>query len=176
MAKPWELRLCFDGCLLLGSSEEDIGASAFSANENVLFRIYWGINNVMLRRQLIISYVSIILLSKQISRSNTFPCILSVHPALNFTFQAFFHIFSHFKQILHYVCSYCFFVLVLILILLIFLFVFLFLISHFLILFLILFRVNWRDPWSIKIKQRHWLVILQWDPWLVYIYQTTSVS
>ena len=37
-------------------------------------------------------------------------------------------------------------------------------------------RVSWRDPWSVQIKQRHWLVILQWDPWLVYINQTTSVT
>ena len=36
-------------------------------------------------------------------------------------------------------------------------------------------RVSWRDPWSIQIKQRHWLVILQWDPWLVYINETTFI-
>ena len=37
-------------------------------------------------------------------------------------------------------------------------------------------RVGWRDPWSIEIKQRHWLVTLQWDPWFAYINQTTSVT
>ena len=36
-------------------------------------------------------------------------------------------------------------------------------------------RVSWRDPWSIQIKQRHWLVIFQWDPWLVYINETTFI-
>ena len=37
-------------------------------------------------------------------------------------------------------------------------------------------RVNWRGPWSIQIKQGHWLVILQWDPSLVYRNQTTLVT
>ena len=37
-------------------------------------------------------------------------------------------------------------------------------------------RVSWRDPWSIKIKQRHWLVIFHWDSWLVCINRTTLVT